>query len=267
MKINHIEFNVRVRGRGKPFIWGHGLTSSMDGEDALDIFKWSDFAGAFQLIRYDARGHGGTASSYSPEHYHWRSLADDMTAIADALNVERFAAGGQSMGCGTAIYAALKAPHRVESLILATPPTAWEGRKKVTEFLKQMAETDAHLGGKRLARIADRRLKHDVPNWLVGAPDEKVGNMTVGLRTMDRRTLPVLYAGAASTDLPSKDALRAIDIPVLILAWTGDPGHPVETAAELSRLLPQASLIVAENWSDVEKWPRLMRAFLTDFNS
>lgn len=267
MKIKNLEFNLRVSGQGKPFIWGHGLTSSMDGEDALDIFKWKEFAGAVQLIRYDARGHGGTESSYSPGHYHWRSLADDMTAIADALHVDRFAAGGQSMGCATAIYAALKVPHRVESLILATPPTAWERRKHVSELYAQMAKTDALLGGKRLAEMADRRLKHNIPDWLAGAPEEKVGSTTVGLRTMDRRTLPVLYAGAALTDLPPKDALRAMDIPSLILAWTGDPGHPAEIAVELSRLLPHSSLVVAENWPDVEKWPLLMQDFLSDINS
>ena len=173
MKINEIEFNIRVCGRGRPFIWGHGLTSSMDGEDALDIFRWGDLSEKVQLIRYDARGHGKTAPSYVPAHYHWRSLADDMTAIADALGRDRYMAGGQSMGCATAIYAALKFPRRIQGLVLATPPTAWEKRHAVSVAYRKMAKTDALLGGRLLAKLAFRRLRNNPPDWLAGTPEEK----------------------------------------------------------------------------------------------
>jgi pimeloyl-ACP methyl ester carboxylesterase len=223
MRINDIGFNVRVSGQGRPFIWGHGLTSSMDGEDALDIFGWNDFANNIQLVRYDARGHGGTESSYIPGHYHWKFLADDMTAIADALHIDMFMAGGQSMGCASAIYAALKAPRRIEGLVLVTPATAWEMRKGVSDSYRKMAKSSALLGGKLLAKMAERRLKSDPPDWLAGAPEETIGNAMIGLKTMDRKTLSVLYEGAALTDLPSKDVIRSIDIPALILAWAQDP--------------------------------------------
>jgi pimeloyl-ACP methyl ester carboxylesterase len=267
VKINEIEFDIRVSGRGRPFIWGHGLTSSMDGEDALDIFKWNTFSDHIQLIRYDARGHGGTESSYTPDHYHWRSLADDMTAIADALHADTYIAGGQSMGCATAIYAAVKALHRVEGLILVTPPTAWEMRKGKSASYRKMAKINALLGGKLLAKLANRRLTNDLPDWLAGAPEEKIESTTEGLKAMDRKTLSVLYKGAALADLPAKDVIRSMDIPALILAWTGDPGHPLEIAVELNQLLPQSSFVVAKDYSDVEKWPRLMQDFILNINS
>jgi pimeloyl-ACP methyl ester carboxylesterase len=262
MKINNIEFNVRVRGKGRPFIWGHGLTSSMEGEDALDIFKWNDFPREIQLVRYDARGHGETASSYLPNHYHWQSLAEDMTAIADALDVDAFVAGGQSMGAATAIYAALKASRRVRGLILATPPTAWEKRKSISGSYKEMAKSSALLGGKLLAELANKGLSNDPPDWLSGAPEEKIRSTAEGLKTMDRKTLSVLYKGAALTDLPPRDVIRSIDVPALILAWTGDSGHPLEIAVELSSLLPHSRLVVAENYADVGKWHGVMRDFL-----
>jgi pimeloyl-ACP methyl ester carboxylesterase len=267
VKINEIEFDIRVSGRGRPFIWGHGLTSSMDGEDALDIFKWNTFSDHIQLIRYDARGHGGTESSYTPDHYHWRSLADDMTAIADALHADTYIAGGQSMGCATAIYAVVKALHRVEGLILVTPPTAWEMRKGKSASYRKMAKINALLGGKLLAKLANRRLTNDLPDWLAGAPEEKIESTTEGLKAMDRKTLSVLYKGAALADLPAKDVIRSMDIPALILAWTGDPGHPLEIAVELNQLLPQSSFVVAKDYSDVEKWPRLMQDFILNINS
>lgn len=264
VKIDGVEFDVRISGQGRPFIWGHGLTSSMDGEDALDIFKWNDFSNNIRLIRYDARGHGGTAPSCQPDDYHWRSLADDMTAIADALHINRYMAGGQSMGCATAIYAALKVPDRIHGLVLVTPPTAWEKRQAMTAVYRKMAITSALLGGKLLAKLAYRHLRNNLPDCLVGAPDEKIRCTLKGLAAMGRKTLPVLYRGAALTDLPPIDVIRTIDIPALILAWTGDPGHPVEIAAELNRLLPQSKLVVAKEYADIEKWPRVMQAFISD---
>ena len=267
VKTGEIEFDVRISGQGRPFIWGHGLTSSMDGEDALDIFKWNDFSDTIRLIRYDARGHGGTAPSYLPDDYHWRCLAEDMTAIADALRMERYMAGGQSMGCATAIYAALKAPRRIRGLVLATPPTAWEKRKAVSVAYRKMAQTDALLGGRQLAELAFRRLRYSPPDWLSGAPEEKIRSTLAGLKTMDRKTLSALYAGAASTDLPPREAIRAIEVPALILAWAGDPGHPLEIAVELNQLLARSRLVVAERFADIGRWPVLMRAFIADPNS
>jgi pimeloyl-ACP methyl ester carboxylesterase len=240
------------------------LTSSMDGEDALDLFGWNEFSSNIQLIRYDARGHGNTAPSYVSAHYHWQSLADDMTAVADALQVDSYMAGGQSMGCATAIYAALKDPRRIRGLVLATPPTAWEKRKAVSVAYRKMAQTDALLGGRQLAELAFRRLRNSPPDWLSGAPDEKIRSTLEGLKTMDCKTLSALYAGAAETDLPPREAILAIDVPALILAWTGDPGHPLEIAVELSQLLPRCNLVVAERFSDIERWPGLMQAFISD---
>lgn len=267
MKINNIKFNIRVQGRGKPLIWGHGLTSSMEGEDALNIFRWSDFPDNIQLIRYDARGHGGTESSYLPDHYHWHNLAEDMTAIADALHLDTYWAGGQSMGCATAIYAALKVPHRIKGLVLATPPIAWEKRKAHFEYYNRMARTGGLLGGRLLARLVDRRLKHTPPGWLAGAPEEKLKRTTEGLKTIGRKTLSILFKGAALTDLPPKKVIQALDIPALILAWAGDPGHPLETAFELNGLLVKSDLVVAKEYADVEKWPLLIEGFVKDYSA
>ena len=53
-----------------------------------------------------------------------------------------------------------------------------------------------------------------------------------------------------------------IDIPALILGWTADPSHPIETAVELHKYLPQATLDVAESYADLQRWPQLIREFV-----
>jgi pimeloyl-ACP methyl ester carboxylesterase len=263
MKINNIKFNIRIKGRGKPLIWGHGLTSSMNGEDTMNLFKWGDFSKDIQLIRYDARGHGRTQSTYIPDHYRWQHLAEDMTAIADALHLDMYFAGGQSMGCAAAIYAALRVPHRIKGLVLVTPPTAWEKRKAHSGYYNKMARTGGLLGGRLLAKLVSRRLKNGSPDWLTGAPEQKIKSTVEGLRSINRKTLSALFKGASLTDLPPREVLQALDMPALILAWSGDPGHPLEVAVELNGLLLKSDLVVANEYADVEKWPLLIESFVS----
>ena len=118
----HIE---RPSGSGRPFLWAHGLTSSIAAERDGGLFQWED---GVELVRYDARGHGRSPAGSSSADYEWPSLAEDFLAVADSVGFDSMVAGGASMGCATVLYAALAAPSRVDALVLAIPPTAWETR-------------------------------------------------------------------------------------------------------------------------------------------
>jgi 3-oxoadipate enol-lactonase len=72
--------------------------------------------------------------------------------------------------------------------------------------------------------------------------------------------LPALFRGAASTDLPSPEAVATIGVPTTLLAWIDDPAHPLSTAEALLELLPAARLEVASTRADVESWPAILRA-------
>ena len=100
---------VRTSGHGLPLVWGHGLMGSMAQEDTTGL-KW---------VRYDACGHGNSLRPLDPLRYHWPALASDMLMVARRNTTGRFALGGQSMGCASAILAALQAPDSVCKLVLA----------------------------------------------------------------------------------------------------------------------------------------------------
>ena len=263
MNIQGLDFNVQIFGDGFPFVWGHGLMSSMASENALDFFRWGAFPEDRQLIRYDARGHGDTEPSFSPGDYHWKHLAEDMIAVADGSGAKEFIAGGQSMGCATSIYAGLLFPERVKGLVLVNPPTAWETRSAQGRLYNKMAKTGGLLGGGILARIMGRKMERLLPGWLVDSQKENVKGALEGLRSLKRKTLLNLFKGAALTDLPPKQDIPKIDMPSLILAWVDDASHPLETATELDRLLPQSKLVIAKGYPDFEKWPGLIREFVS----
>ena len=48
----------------------------------------------------------------------------------------------------------------------------------------------------------------------------------------------------------------------LILAWTGDPGHPVSTAEALGELLPDTRLHLASTAEELAGWSGLVGDFL-----
>jgi hypothetical protein len=75
--------------------------------------------------------------------------------------------------------------------------------------------------------------------------------------------LPTVFRGAALSDLPPRAQLAGIAQPALILAWAGDPGHPLSTAEDLLAVLPDSELRVAQSPEDVAGWVDLADKFLS----
>src|SRR5215210_1379456 len=103
-------------------VWAHDLASSRAHEDDLGLFDWSALAGAGTVVRYDARGHGGTeAMQYYERPYRWPAMVDDMLRAGGPS--QPFVAGGASMGCAVALWTALRAPRRVQA-------SCWPSRRR-----------------------------------------------------------------------------------------------------------------------------------------
>ena len=124
--VRGVELAYDVSGEGHPpMIWGHGLTSSRAAEDRAMLIDARGLASVTGLVRYDARGHGESALSSNPADYAWDAMARDQLALADHLAIDRYVAGGASLGAATALHAAVIAPERIVALVLVIPPTAW----------------------------------------------------------------------------------------------------------------------------------------------
>jgi len=230
----------------------------MAHEDDLGLFDWSPAESVARVVRYDARGHGGCECSHFEDRaYRWSALVDDMLR-APGLEGP-FVAGGASMGAATALYAAVRAPRRVQGLVLVTPPTAWESRPAQAQVYEAAA------------RLVERR---GIPGYVralqvVGQPrilaEELPEARTIWLRhvnRMDEKVVPSILRGAASSDLPAHQEIHQVVVPTLILAWTGDAAHPVSTAETLAELMVMSELHVATDLAGVRRWPELVRDFL-----
>lgn len=258
LTVRGVDLHHDLSGQGPTMIWGHGLTSSRAREDATGLVDWSRVRDHARVLRYDARGHGESGSTADPGDYHWRALAHDQLALADALEIERYVAGGASMGCATALHAAVLAPERVTALVLVIPPTAWATRAaqqqgyELSAQLVEQGQFDLLVQGSRATPSPDPLV--DEPSWKDGFEEM--------LRTTDPVRLARIFRGAAITDLPEPDAIEAIDVPTLILCWTGDAGHPFSTAERLAEMIPGSHLAVASTPDQLARWTDRITGFL-----
>ncbi len=237
-------------------IWGHGLSMDRVSDAELGLIDWDRVPAS--VVRYDARGHGESETTSDLDGYRWSELALDQLALADALGIGRYVAAGASMGCGTALHVAAVGGPRVAGLILVIPPTGWETRAAQADQW-ELAATVIERDGLEAAIAARAELDPPDPYRGDDARREQVAEAT---RRWDPRRLATVMRGATRANLPDRQEIAGITVPALILAWTGDPVHPMSTAEELAHLLPRAQLHQATTRADLDTWTDLAREFL-----
>lgn len=256
-----ISYNVIESARAEsalPFVWGHGLTSSRADENVLPLVDTEVVARERAVLRYDARGHGQSGDLATQSDGDWAELAGDQVAMIDHVGWDDVILGGASMGAATALHAALTLRERVRGLVLVIPPTAWESRAAQVDTYGQMAAavetrgTDVLVEGLRAMPPPEPFV--DDGAWT----DRRLAT----LRGADPTRLAAAFRGAGMADLPQPAAIETIKVPTLILAWTGDPGHPTSTAHRLGELLPDAEVVVSATRDDFDTWTTRCTDFL-----
>jgi 3-oxoadipate enol-lactonase len=260
--IDALPLQVSTRGEGTRFLWAHGLLSSMETEDAMGWFDLPQHPTGIALVRYDARGHGGSAAPRDAEGYTWPGLSADMLGLADALGAERFIAGGASMGCATTLYTALAAPQRVKAMLLMLAPAVWEKRVAQRRLYQRAGKLGGVAGARLIGMLTNPDAHRLLPPWLIDAAPGMAAAIAQGMGKPALATIADVFYGAANSDLPPRAELAALaDIPTLIVAWTDDPTHPLSSSLELHRLLPASTLFVARNIADVQSIPLRLQEF------
>ena len=137
----------------------------------------------YRVIRYDQRGYGRSGDAVGDVCHH-----EDLIAVMDALEVERAALVGSSMGGAYATEAALAAPSRVAALALIGSGLA--GHSWPSEMLEQARErVHTSVLADRLARYRAGTADHVDPAdvrafaeahtlWQVAGPDRDRAALT-----------------------------------------------------------------------------------------
>ena len=124
-------FSTLEAGTGEPVVMLHGL----GGTKASFLPTIAALAPSFRTIAVDALGFGDSdkplGASYSPEFQ-----ARAITALLDALSLERSHFIGHSMGGRTALEVGFAHPERTVGLVMMTPAMAWLRERRWAPYLR-----------------------------------------------------------------------------------------------------------------------------------
>ena len=150
-RLNGIDVNYVVEGRGEPLVLVHNLIANLECYD----FNAPVYAKRYRTVRYDLRGHG---LSSKPEHegaYTFDLLAEDLVQLLDHLEIESCHLLGQAYwGVNTVAHFFARHPERVKTLTLSS----WYPEVTATqdkELPKEIAEGFVRM--KEVARTRGMR--------------------------------------------------------------------------------------------------------------
>lgn len=238
-----VELSLERAGEGIAVVLLHGLTATrryvVMGSRSLE-------RSGHLVVSYDARGHGRSAPAPEPGAYDYESLAGDLEAVLDTLDLSRAVLAGASMGAHTALRLALSRPERVAGLVLITPsfdPAA-------------PRDEESLVGWDALAR----GLREGGVDGFVRAYD--FGKVPDAMRTTIETVLRQRLAGHAHP-LAVADALEAVprshpferidelstlSVPTVVVGSRdeADPGHPLAVAELYAKAITGAELTVED---------------------
>jgi 3-oxoadipate enol-lactonase len=234
IQANGIHLGYEEWGAGKPVVLLHAFpcNRSMWAPQINALIQQQQF----RVITPDFRGFGESEVPDGP--YLMETLADDLAALLDTLQIEECVLGGLSLGGYVAFAFYRTYSTRVQALILAdTRPQADtpEGRA-AREETAQLAEREGSLP------VVERLL----PRLLTSATLQEPTGTTARLRAMMEAAAPTGIAGALrgmALRPDSTDLLPHVRCPTLVLVGEEDTLTPPADARLMAGVIPDARLV------------------------
>jgi 3-oxoadipate enol-lactonase len=198
------------------------LANSLGSTYAMWDPEAAELAEHFRLVRFDARGHGG--SDVLPDPYTLADLGNDALELLDHLGIEETHWAGLSVGGMTGMWLAINAPERIDRLVgLCTsaklgPPEVWQERIDTVHAQGTAAMVEGSL-----------------QRWITPAFREAHPETVELITAMINSVTPQGYAGVAAAirDMDLLDDLATITAPTLIIAGAQDPATPAQDHGRL----------------------------------
>jgi pimeloyl-ACP methyl ester carboxylesterase len=234
--------SVRDWGAGRPvvFVAPWALCS-----DWWDFHMTTLAAQRWRCVAFDRRGHG--RSEEPGRGYDFDTLADDMSAVLETLDLRDTVLVGHSMGATEVVrYLSRHRGRRVARAVLIAPTTPFILK---TDDNPDGAPADVlEKGREALKRDFHHRIAQAAPDFF-GVPANHVSSETFEWWTrmiVDRCSLKVLLdLNKVMTETDFRAELRTITTPTLIVHGDSDKSARLElTGRRTHELIPGSRLIV-----------------------
>jgi pimeloyl-ACP methyl ester carboxylesterase len=225
------ELEYSVSGDGPALLLLHAFP--------LGLFMWEAqaeaLAASHRVIRFDARGFGGSRLAASP--LTMEQIADDGAALLDHLGVEKAVVGGCSMGGYAALAFVRRHPRRLAGLVLldtrAGADTEEGKASRGALAARVLAEGASAAVSAFLPKLLGETTKREQPA-LVDRLRERI------LATSPQAIADALHGLAARAD--SRATLAEVRVPTLVLAGAEDVLTPPAESELLASAIPGAKL-------------------------
>ncbi|OLP46976.1 alpha/beta fold hydrolase [Rhizobium oryziradicis] len=229
------KLNLVETGQGLPVVFQHGL-----GGDFAQVAQTFPNTLNMRRITLECRGHGGsTLGDVRP--FSIAMFANDVLAAVDQLGIERFVAGGISMGAAIALHLAHFHKDRVSALLLVRPAWSFEAKPANMQPIRMIADL---LQSYPIEEAKQRFSSSSIALALQqNAPDNLASLLGYFERDDATAFAEVLTDIASDGPGVSKAEAETLSIPTLIVGNQMDAIHPLSTAVELAATLPDAQFV------------------------
>lgn len=238
-------------GDGPPVVFVHAGIADL----RMWNHQFAELSRTHRVVRYDWRGHGGSADHEGPIPHH-----QDLLALLDALDIEEATLVGASFGGAYAVDAALAAPDRVNALALVCPGMSGHEWPEVfvRESRKMLLSAVPH---ERLVGYQEGNADPD-PADVAAMAQSQAGFMVLGpgrspedlspeawdlTLLMLRESFARRWSSPANEHLwpqrPAKGRLHEIDVPTLVVKGSSELPQIQEVADLYARGIPGARLL------------------------
>lgn len=226
-----IELAVETFGDGPWLLFAHGLTGNRHGSRR----QFASLAHRYRIAIYDQRGHGDSTPVTDPTLYDLDRMAEDTTAVMDALSIDTAIVGGESMGAATTLRFAMRHPDRVRALLL-TAPAFSESTNEAADQIVGMGREIRQLGMDGYLRLSGERMRSR------GASDEVVRIVAEMQSVHDPASLATACETCINWTIDDMDQVAKLTMPACIIGWPDDLLHPLALAEQVASTLPDARM-------------------------
>ncbi|MER8828609.1 alpha/beta hydrolase [Mesorhizobium sp. M0938] len=226
---------VSDTGDGLAVVFQHGLGGSE--AQAAQAFPAGP---GIRRLTLECRGHGASELG-GRRPFSLEMFADDVVAAADQAGLDRFVAGGISMGAAIALRLACRHPDRVAGLLLVRPAWIFGSAPANMQPNAEVASLILGHGPDKARTIFAQsqtavRLKRQ-------APDNLVSLLGFFDRPDSASFAQILADISADGPGVSESDVAGLGVPTLVVGNAVDAVHPLSVAHKLAATIPGATFV------------------------
>ncbi|THD50756.1 MAG: alpha/beta hydrolase [Bradyrhizobium sp.] len=218
-----VEIAYLDEGEGDPILLVHGFASTKNVNWVYPTWVSELKKNGRRVIAFDNRGHGDSGKLYDAREYEIATMAGDIAALMDHLDIERADVMGYSLGSRMTAMLAQSRPERLRSAIFGGIGIGLIEGGGPGENVAEALEADS------LDDVTDP----------VGRTFRAFADQT----RSDRRALAACLRG--SRRLMSREDAAGINVPVLIAVGTSD--EIAGSAQALGKIIPGSQVLDIPN--------------------